>query len=77
MSKIFCAKIICCKIYVNNFPWDCVGFFNTKNRLHQYTMAFIVFNPFKIKSARVITMFVPLKMYEDFSRSSRAANFQV
>ena len=26
MSKIFCAKIICCKIYVNNFPWDCVGF---------------------------------------------------
>ena len=26
MSKIFCAKIIRCKIYVNKFPWDCDGF---------------------------------------------------
>ena len=66
MSKIFCAKIIRCKIYVNNFPWDCIGFLIPKNRLHQYTMAFIVLNPFKIKWARVVTRFVPLKMYEDF-----------
>ena len=76
MSKIFCAKIIRCKIYVNNFPWDCVGFLIPKTG-YTNTLWHSLLNPFKIKWARVVTMFVPLKMYEDFSRSSRAANFQV
>ena len=34
-------------------------------------------DPFKNESARVVTTFLPLKVYGDFSRCSRAANSPV
>ena len=34
-------------------------------------------DPFKIKSTRVVTTFLPLYVYEDFFKCSRAGNSQV
>ena len=43
-------------------------------------MAFILYNcksPFKIECARVVTIFLPVKVYEELFRRSREANSTV